>query len=822
MRISYNWLKNYIDADISAESLAEILTGCGLEVESSQPYQSVKGGLKGILIGEVLTCNPHPDSDHLIITTVNVGSGEPLRIVCGAPNVRPGQKVPVATIGTTLFFNDKEITIREARIRGELSQGMICAEDELGLGDSHAGIMVLDASAVPGTPAKEFFQIEDDLILEIGLTPNRTDATSHFGVARDLAAVLNNQSSGVLTRKFKLTLPDISGFVQDNSARNIEIVIKDQKACPRYSGLTMTNISVRESPDWLKKRLNAINVRPINNIVDITNFVLHEIGHPLHAFDADKITGDKVVIKKLPQGTHFITLDGIDRELSSEDLMICNEKEPMCIAGVFGGLHSGVTGETRNLFLESAYFDPRTIRKTSKLHGLQTDASFRFERGADYEITVYALKRAALLIKEIAGGEISSPVVDVYPIPVTNPVVQLQWADLDRIAGQLIERQTAKNIIISLGIKIISDSSEGLRLEIPPFKADVLREVDIIEEILRIYGYNNIGFSSSIRSSVSFIEKPDREQVQNIVSDFLSFSGFFEIMNNSLTKSSYYEGNKKYSKVNGVLIYNPLSSDLDIMRQTLLYGGLESVVYNQNRKNPDIRFYEFGNVYFADKNFNSDDHLHKYREEKHLALFLSGRYVKENWNVEERNADFFDLKGYINMILKKTGIDVSGISVENVSDDIFKDGLRYVSAKRQLVSFGEIKKEILNEFDSRQQIFYADFNWDVLLSILPLNDVQYKEMPKFPEVRRDLALLLDRAVPFAEIEKLAFETEKKLLKEVSLFDVYVGEKIPTDKKSYALSFILQDELKTLKDEEIDQIMNNLMKAFTDKLSARIR
>ncbi len=822
MKISYNWLKRYINVDLSAQVVADLLTGCGLEVESVETYQSVKGGLKGILIGEVLTCQKHPDSDHLTLTTVNVGYTEPLRIVCGAPNVMPGQKVPVATVGTILFFNDKELTIRETKIRGELSQGMICAENELGLGDSHAGIMVLDPTAIPGTKGKDFFQMEDDFIFEIGLTPNRTDATSHIGVARDLTAVLNNQPISGLSRKYELILPDVSGFKSDNSKRKIEIVLEDIKACPRYSGLTMTNVTVKESPQWLKNRLNAIKLRPINNIVDITNFILHEVGHPLHAFDADKITGDKVVVKKLPKGTHFLTLDDIDRELNDQDLMICNEKEPMCIAGVFGGLNSGVTEQTRNLFLESAYFDPRTIRKTSKSQGLQTDASFRFERGADYNITVYALQRAALLIKEIAGGEISSEIIDVYPSPLANPVVQLQWSILDRLAGQVLERKTVMKIIVSLGIHVLSETSEGLRLEIPSYKADVLRDVDVIEEILRIYGYNNIDFSSAIKSSISFIDKPDREQVQNIVSDFLSSNGFFEIMNNSLTKSTYYKGNQKFRKNNIVKIFNPVSNDLDIMRQTLLFGGLESVIYNQNRKNPDVRFYEFGNVYFTDPGITSDSSLEKYREEMHLSLFLAGQIIKENWNTKQRNTDFYDLKGYINTILTKTGIDFSLLSFENISDDIFESGLVYIANNQQLVCFGGLKQGLLNEFDCKQQIFYADINWDLLLSILPLKDLQYKEIPKFPEVRRDLALLLDKSVSFTAILELAFKTETRLLKKVSLFDVYDGERISDDKKSYALNFILQDELKTLKDEEIDRIMNNLIRIFEEELNAKIR
>ena len=822
MKISYNWLKKYIDVDLPPAVVADLLTGCGLEVESMETYQSVKGGLNGVLIGEVLTCRKHPDSDHLTLTTVDVGGNEPLKIVCGAPNVQAGQKVPVAVVGTTLFFNDKELVIREAKIRGELSQGMICAEDELGLGTSHAGIMVLDPAAIPGTAAKDFFHIEDDVVFEIGLTPNRTDATSHIGVARDLAAVLNNKPGNELPKNYELKIPDVSGVKPDNNNRETAIIIEDAKACPRYSGLTITNVTVKESPDWLKNRLNAIKLRPINNIVDITNFILHETGHPLHAFDADKISGGKVVIKKMPEGTHFVTLDEVERKLSCQDLMICNETEPMCIAGVFGGLESGVTGQTRNLFLESAYFDPKTIRKTSKFHGLQTDASFRFERGADYNITVYALKRAALLIREIAGGEISSEIIDVYPAPFTNPVVQLQWSGLDRLAGMAIERKTVKNIILSIGIKILSETPEGMSLEIPPYKADVLREVDVIEEILRVYGYNNIGISSSIKSSISYIDKPDHDQIQNLISDFLSFNGFFEIMNNSLTKSSYYEKNPKFRKENSVTILNPLSNDLDVMRQTLLFGGLEAIVYNQNRKNADTRFYEFGNIYLADKNNPGENPLEKYTEAKHLSLFLTGNIQKETWNSGERSTDFFDLKGFVNTILVKTGIDYRKLSTRDFSDDIIQSGLALYSNDKILVSFAGLKQGLLNEFDCKLQVFYADFNWDLLLSVLPQKNLQYVEMPKFPEVRRDLALLLDKSVTFAALETIAFETEKKLLRKVSLFDVYEGEKISNDKKSYALSFILQDEKKTLKDEEIDTIMNNLIRMFKEKLNAQIR
>jgi phenylalanyl-tRNA synthetase beta chain len=791
-------------------------------VEGVEEWESIRGGLKGVVIGEVLTCVKHPGSDHLSLTTVNAGTGEPLRIVCGAPNVREGQKVPVAMVGTTLFFKDKELVIKEAKIRGELSQGMICAEDELGLGTSHDGIMVLDPSAKPGTQAAEFFQVEQDFIFEIGLTPNRTDATSHIGVARDLVAVLNNKPGTSGSRSFQVKVPDVSTFAPDNTTRVPSIIIEDPKACPRYTGITISNVTVKESPAWLKNKLTAIGLRPINNIVDITNFILHETGHPLHAFDADKIPGNKVIVKKLAKGTHFTTLDGIDRELSDKDLMICNTEGPMCIAGVFGGLESGVTENSKNLFIESAYFDPRSIRKSAKLHGLQTDASFRFERGADYNITVYALKRAAMLIKEVAGGEISSEIVDIYPEQLPNPGLHLRWNRVDRLAGLVIERETVKNILVSLGIRIISETGEGVELEIPSFKADVIREADVTEEILRIYGYNNIGFPASIKSAISYIEKPDKERVQNVISDHLSSNGFYEIINNSLTKSSYYDREDRLGKENTVRIYNPLSADLDVMRQTLLFGGLESIVYNQNRKFADARFYEFGNTYHYNKYGSGEGALGKYSEEKHLALFLTGNIQVESWNSKERMADFFDLKGFVNVILFKAGIELRDLKTVNVSDSIIEKGLAYLSGGRQLVSFGALSRELMKEFDCRQQVWYADFNWDLLVAILPVENIQYSEIPKFPEVRRDLALLLDKPVTFETLEKLAYQTENKLLKKANLFDVYEGDKIESGKKSYALSFILQDENKTLKDEEIDKVMNNLMRVYKEQLNAQIR
>ncbi|MCX6245139.1 MAG: phenylalanine--tRNA ligase subunit beta [Bacteroidetes bacterium] len=822
MKISYNWLKEYVSDIPRPEKVAELLTGCGLEVEGLEVYHSVKGGLQGVVIGEVLTCVKHPGSDHLSLTTVNTCQGEPLKIVCGAPNVAAGQKVAVAVVGTTLYFNDKEITLQKTKIRGEVSEGMICAEDELGLGTSHAGIMVLDPSAVPGTPAKDYFNVEEDFIFEIGLTPNRSDAASHIGVARDLSSVLNYQPGGDVTAASKLLVPDVSDFKVEKQGRRIDVVIEDIKGCPRYSGLTMTGITVRESPAWLKNRLSAVGLRPINNIVDITNFILLELGQPLHAFDADRIKGEKVVIKRLPDLTPFKTLDEVDRKLTGQDLMICNTEEPMCIAGVFGGIESGVMEKTTTVFLESACFDPRSIRKTARYHGLQTDASFRFERGADINITVYALKRAALMIHEIAGGEIASGIVDVYPQPFEPALVSLSYAHLDRLIGKVLDREMVSGILVSLGIKILSSSQEGLELEIPSYKVDVTREADVIEEILRIYGYNNIEFSEAIRSAIFTSPKPDPEKVKNAVSDYLCANGFAEIMNNSLTRSSYYENNPEYPSEKNVRILNPLSRELDVLRQTLLYGGLETIVYNQNRKITDCSLFEFGNCYSLVPGEKKGNDLEKYREEYHLALFMTGRQQKENWNASDRKIDLYDLKGFVNMVLVRAGMDLSSLETKNESSAILREGLACFSGNERIVTLGILSRNLLKQFDSRQDIFYSDFNWNYLFSKLKGSDKQVAELPKFPEVRRDLALLLDRSVSFAELEKLAFDTDKKLLKEVGLFDVYEGEKIGEGKKSYALWFILQDDQGTLTDEQIDKVMNRLIKVYAEKLNAIIR
>ncbi len=821
MKISYNWLKEYVSGIPEPAKVAEILTGCGLEVEGMEKWFSVKGGLKGVVIGEVMTCIKHPGSDHLSLTTVNVGQGEPLKIVCGASNVAAGQKVAVAIVGTTLFFNDKEVTIQRAKIRGELSEGMICAEDELDIGTSHEGIMVLDPAALPGTPASDFFKVEEDTVFEIGLTPNRSDATSHIGVARDIVAVLNcmpgNKPGSVVLR-----YPDTVDFKDEKKGRKIEVVIEDAESCPRYSGLTFTSITVRESPPWLKNKLNSVGLRPINNIVDITNFILMELGQPLHAFDADLVKGDKVIIKKFPGARKFITLDTVEREITRQDLMICNSEEPMCIAGVFGGLNSGVTSATSSVFLESAFFNPLSIRKTARYHGLQTDASFRFERGADINITVFALRRANSLIREIAGGEIAGGIVDVYPKPKEPTVIYLSFAHLDRLIGKILDRGIVKNILSSLGIKIISGTDEGWKMEIPSYKVDVTREADVIEEILRIYGYNNIEFSQVIRSSISSSPKPDPEKIKNGISDYLCANGFAEIMNNSLTRSSYYENNPDYPVEHNVKILNPLSRDLDVMRQTLLYGGLETLAYNQNRKIADCKLFEFGNCYSLDLNPKDKTPLDKYREEDHLAIFLTGRAQKENWNAAGLKVDTYDLKGFVNTILGRAGIPISSMETISATSGIFSQGLTYKIGNGIIVTLGTIPPALLKKFDLRQEVLYADFNWSLLLRNLKAGDKPVAELPKFPEVRRDLALQLDHSVSYAEIEKLAFATEKNLLKEVGLFDVYEGDKIEAGKKSYALYFILQDDQKTLTDEEIDKVMKRLIKVYTERLNAQIR
>jgi len=816
MKISYNWLKQYIDINLSADKVAEILTDTGLEVEGIEQFESIKGGLEGIVIGEVTSCIKHPNADKLSVTTVNIGTDRELPIVCGAPNVASGQKVVVATVGAKLYDGNNEFKIKKAKMRGEASEGMICAEDELGLGTSHDGIMVLPSSIKAGTPANEYFEIETDTVFEIGLTPNRIDGASHIGTARDLVAFLKQSEKNI-----KLSIPSVNDFKIDNNNLPISIEIADNTQCPRYSGVTVSNVKVKQSPTWLQNRIKSIGLKPINNLVDISNFVLHETGQPLHFFDADKIAGNKVIIKTLKENTEFITLDEETRKLSSDDLMICNEKEAMCIAGVFGGLHSGVNEDTKNIFIESAYFNPVYVRKTSKRHTLSTDASFRFERGTDPNNTIYALKRAALLIKEIAGGEISSEIIDVYPNKIEDYDITVSYKNIARLIGKTLDKDIIKGILESLDIRIISDNNEILVLKIPTYRVDVRREADVIEEILRIYGYNNIEISKKLNSSISYSQKNNKEKIVNTISNQLSNNGFNEIMCNSLSKSDYYSESKTYKKENLVEIYNPLSIDLNIMRQTLLFGGLESIAYNRNRRNKNLKFYEFGNCYFK-KDTQSEKALDKYNQEYKLSLFVTGQNEEENWNSKNEPTTFFHLKTHIENILNKLGIDISKIISQTVDSDIFSEGISYTLNNIKIVDFGIVKNQILNTFGIDSEVFYAEFNWDNVIRLSAKTKIQYTEISKYPEVRRDLALLLDKNIKFSEIRELAFKTEKKLLKKVSLFDIYEGKNIDADKKSYAISFVLQDENKTLKDKQIDKIMNKFISLFEKEFGAQIR
>ncbi len=823
MKISYNWLKDYVALDLSPERISVLLTDCGLEVEGLEKVESIKGGLEGLVIGEVLTCVKHPNADTLSITTVDVGGENPLNIVCGASNVAAGQKVVVATVGTTLYSNDdSSFVIKKAKKRGELSEGMICAEDEIGLGNSHDGIMVLDNSAVPGTPAKKYFDIEEDYVFEIGLTPNRSDAMGHIGVALDLKALYNTLKDEDIVAGKSLNIPSVAAFKVDNTSYPVEVIIEDEAACPRYCGLTMTGVEVKESPDWLKNRLNAVGIRPINNIVDISNYVLMETGHPTHVFDGNEIKGDKVLIRKPAKGTKFTTLDEVERTLCGDDLMICNAEEGMCIAGVFGGITSGVKEGTSKIFIESAYFDAATVRKTAKFHTLQTDASFRFERGADVNNTVYALKRVALMIKELAGGEISSEIVDVYPNKIPETIVDVHYATVWKIIGKNIPKEEIKTILLETDIRILEENDERLKLQIPSNKVDVTREIDVIEEILRIYGYNNIALSDEIHSSLSYASRPDKDKLRNLISDFLSSNGFAEIMNNSLTKSSYVEMTEHLSADNNIAMLNPLSRDLDVLRQSLLFGGLENVAYNLNRKAVDLKFYEFGKTYQVFKNEDVQKPLDQYKEEDHLAIFISGNTQKESWIGEVKTTDFFYLKSFVENILRRLGVNMKNLKKASVQNDVFADGLVYNFKKRMLVEFGSVSKKILKGMEIKQAVYYANFNWDLLIELIKFNKIQFVPTPKFPAVRRDLALVLDKSVSYQQVEEIAWKYGGKLLKEVNLFDIYDGEKIEAGKKSYSISFMLQNPEKTLKDKEIDKLMRKLMSAYERELNALIR
>jgi len=808
MKISYNWLQQFLQIDWDAAKTGELLTDLGLEVEGIETKESIKGSLEGIVVGKVLTCVQHPNADRLKVTTVDLGDGKPVQIVCGAPNVAAGQKVPVATIGTLLYDDKGEsFKIKKGKIRGEESHGMICAEDELGLGSGHDGILVLDDTIKEGTLGADVFNIEKDHVFEIGLTPNRSDAMSHFGVARDLRAGLIQQE-----KNLELISPSVSNFHVDERTLRFDVEVENKDLVPRYCGISITDITVQDSPEWIQNRLKAIGLTPKNNIVDITNYVLHELGQPLHAFDAQRIKGNKIVAKTLKEGTKFTTLDEVERTLSSEDIMICDaEENPLCIAGVFGGLESGVSKSTNSIFLESAYFNPVSVRKTAKRHALNTDASFRFERGIDINLTKYALKRAALLIEEYAGGKMASDISDFYPIKLEDFQVFLSYENVYRLIGQEIPKETIKNILASLEIKINSETEGGLGLTIPSYRTDVQREADIIEEILRVYGYNNIEFSHKLNTSISF-DSNKETKIENVVAEQLSALGFNETMANSLTKADYTKLSENINEEANVAMLNPLSNDLGVLRQSLLFSGLESISYNLNRKNNALKFYEFGKTYHK--------YSDKYQEDKHLTLFVTGYRTKDSWNTNVAQSGFFYLKGVLTFVLERLGINK--LKSTPSKNDVFSEGLSFSLGKIKLADFGVVKRSILKEFGIKQEVLFADLNWENILQLASKKAIKVSELSKFPSVKRDLALLLNNKTEFKEVYNLAFQSERKLLKEVDLFDVYEGDKLPKGKKSYAVSFVLQDENKTLEDKQIDKIMQKLQASFEKNLEAVLR
>ena len=829
MNISYNWLKRYLALNDSAEDVAKILTSIGLEVGKVEKVQTIKGGLEGLVVGEVITCVDHPNSDHLHITTTRLApDAEPLQIVCGAPNVAAGQKVIVATVGTVLYDGDEKFTIKKGKIRGEESLGMICAEDEIGVGASHDGIMVLPADTPVGMPAKEYFGVEDDTLIEVDITPNRADGASHYGVARDLYAYY--QAKGV---NVALVKPSVEDFKVNSHALPIEVVVENAEACPRYTGVSIKGVTIKESPDWLKKALNTIGIRPINNVVDVTNFVLHEMGQALHSFDADKIKGNKVIVKNAAEGQKFITLDGIERTLSAADLMICNAEEPMCIAGVFGGQDSGISETTTNVFLESAYFDPVSIRKTARRHQLSTDASFRYERGCDPNNTLYVLKRCALLIQEVAGGEIAMEITDQGKTTFEPFPVELNIDRVNALIGKEIGEELIEHILCAMEVEIYSKEDKIWQLGVPRYRVDVQRECDVVEDILRIYGYNNVEFPDKLNTSLSYNPKPNPVALQIRISEQLTAQGFNEILNNSLTKVSYYEPLEQLSFATCVKIMNPLSQDLGVMRQTLLFGGLESIQRNANRKNADLKFYEFGNCnhYNAQKIADRQakdphwvyDPLYAYSEEPHLALWLTGNKSAQSWVQKEEKVSFYTLHAYVNNVLRRLGVNTQLLNMEPLNSELCSDGMAIKAPNgKQIGCMGIVNGKLLKAFDIDNPVYYADLDWNMLLRL----NKQYKpvinDLPKFPEVKRDFALLVDKSVKFADLAKAALAAEKKLLKAVNLFDVYEGKNLEAGKKSYALSFILQDTENTLKDKQIEAIMAKLQKIFEEKFGAKLR
>ena len=807
MNISYKWLKEYVDFDLTAQQVCDALTSTGLEVDALEEVQSIKGGLKGLYVGKVLTCEAHPNSDHLHVTTVDLGKGEPSQIVCGAPNVAAGQKVIVADLGCVLYDGDKEFVIKKSKLRGVESNGMICAEDEIGIGNDHSGIIVLPDDAVVGTPAAEYYHLESDWLIEVDITANRADGLSHWGVARDLYAwLLSNDYETEMHR------PDCSKFKVDNHDLPIEVVIENQEACKRYACVSITGCEVKESPDWLKNKLTTIGLRPINNIVDITNYIMMAYGQPLHCFDADMVKGHKIVVKTMPEGTPFQTLDGVEHKLSDRDLAICNAEDPMCIAGVFGGKGSGTYETTKNVVLESAYFHPTWIRKSARRHGLSTDASFRFERGIDPNGTIYALQQAAILCQELAGGKVSMDIVDVYPKPIKNAVVELKYDYVNRLIGKNLSSGVIKYICRALDMEVKFENEQGLTLEIPAYRVDVQRPCDVVEDILRIYGYNNVEIPTQLKSSLVIKGDEDRKhKLANLISEQLVGEGFNEILNNSLTKAAYYE-DEQNANPTLVRIMNPLSSDLNVMRQTLLFGGLESIQHNVNRKRQNLRFFEFGNIYtFDPEKKNDDDPMQAYKEQYHAALWVTGKRVEGSWAHKNEDSTFYELSAYVENILRRIGVK-PGMTVRKKSENcIFSSGLTIENrGGKKLVEMGIIAKKLQKQFGLDNPVYYAEMNWTALMKVIKKNEVLYTEISKFPAVSRDLALLVDNSVEFAQIEQTARQTEKKFLKKVELFDVYEGDKLPAGKKSYAVNFILQDEEKTMGDKQIDAIMQKLI------------
>ena len=820
MNISYKWLKEYVDFSLSPQEVCDALTSEGLEVGALEEVQSIRGGLKGLFVGKVLTCDMHPDSDHLHVTTVDLGHGETRQIVCGAPNVAAGQKVIVADLGCVLYDGDKEFTIKKSKLRGVESNGMICAEDEIGVGSSHDGIIVLPEDTEIGMPAAEYYNLESDWLIEVDITANRADALSHWGVARDLYAWL--KQNGYET---SLHRPSDEAFVVDDETLTIDVEIVNKEACKRYACVSITDCEVKESPEWLKNKLNTIGVRPINNIVDITNYVMMAYGQPLHCFDADMVKGHRIVVKTMPEGTPFITLDGEEHKLSERDLAICNAEDPMCIAGVFGGKGSGTYDNTRNIVLESAYFHPTWIRKSARRHGLSTDASFRFERGIDPEGVIYALKQAALLCKELAGGKVSMQIKDVYPEKIENAKVDLGYSYVNRLVGKDIPVETIKSIVTSLEMKILEENVDGLKLEIPAYRVDVQRPCDVVEDILRVYGYNNVEIPTQLKSSLVVKGDEDKKHVlANLVGEQLLGCGFNEILNNSLTKSAYYDKLQSYPAENLVRIMNPLSSDLNVMRQTMLFGGLESIAYNVNRRNPNLKFFERGNVYtFSPDKQNADNPMAAYKEENMIALWVTGKRVIGSWAHADEQSTFFELKAYVMNILSRIGVPFGMLMFKDSTGDIFSKATVIENrGGKKLVEMGLVSKAILKSAGIDQEVYYAELNWTALMKTIKKQKVEYREISKYPAVSRDLALLIDKNVEFVTIESVAYRSEKKLLRKVELFDVYEGKNLPEGKKSYAVNFILQDEQKTLNDKQIDSIMNKIIANLKKEIGAELR